>query len=246
MLFRSRVYVGPNQYAPFPVIRLHVDLTACPGARLYARLPALRRSVARLEGAFSQLAITGPPAPVPFGTGYTATGRLTVPGGADAAGAQIELRQLTGGAERVLGATTAAPDGSWSAQLPAATGTAPIRAVFAGDGSRPGVVSNTGYVVVAPQVALAATPTTVAARGSVVASGTVRPAKARVRVTAYLVRPDGGLRKVASRTVGARSARYRAKLRLKGAGTYRLVTRAGPDAASTGGRSAPFEVQVSP
>ena len=55
------------------------------------------------------------------------------------------------------------------------------------------MVSNTGYVVVAPLVGLAAAPTTVPAGSSVAASGVVRPAKSRVRVTAYLVRADGSL-----------------------------------------------------
>jgi hypothetical protein len=123
-----------------------VDQTACPGAALYSRLPALRREVKRLEGATSRLSLAPASGQVAYGTGPTVTGSLSVPAGASPAGAPIELRALTGtGPERLLTTTTAAEDGSWSAQLPATTAPELVRAVFRGDGGRPGVVSRPSF-----------------------------------------------------------------------------------------------------
>ncbi|MEA2451053.1 MAG: hypothetical protein QOG63_2985 [Thermoleophilaceae bacterium] len=123
-----------------------VDQTACPGAALYSRLPALRREVKRLEGATSRLSLAPASGQVAYGSGPTVTGSLSVPAGAGPAGAPIELRALTGtGPERLLTTTTAAEDGSWSAQLPATTAPELVRAVFRGDGGRPGVVSRPSF-----------------------------------------------------------------------------------------------------
>jgi hypothetical protein len=221
-----------------------VDLTACPGAALYRRLPALRRSVAKLEGPISRLTIA-PSAGATYGSPTTLTGVLTVPGGASPAGATVELRQLTGSrSERVLATTTAAGDGSWSATLPPLTASALVRAVFAGDAGRPGVVSPPAYLGLLPRIGLTATPAQLAPGGTVTASGEVRPAKARVTVFAYLESAAGGERRVASRTAGASSGSYTAKLKLTSAGSYRIVTRAGADARSGSGKSPSATVRV--
>jgi hypothetical protein len=223
-----------------------VDLTSCPGAALYRRLPALRRAVARLQRRGVSFLALGAPPPQPFGSGVTVAGRLTLPRGASPAGARIELRRLTGGREQVLATTSAAPDGSWSARLPALESTAPVRAVFAGDRGRPGVVSRAVYVGVVPAIDLTVSPPATSAGGTVVAEGGVRPAKERVTVTAFLRRPDGTERQAAQATASARSGSYRVSLVLDQPGTYRVVTTAPADGRSLAGSSRAVTVQVGP
>jgi hypothetical protein len=121
-----------------------------------------------------------------------------------------------------------------------------VRAVFAGDAGRPGVASDPAYVTVQPQITLTATPSTLPAGGSVSLRGTVSPAKRRVTVVAYLQRPDGSERRVATRAASARSGRYRALIPLARAGSYRLATRAGADGASAAGSSPRVAVEVTP
>jgi hypothetical protein len=223
-----------------------VNLTACPGAALYRRLPAIRRAVARRQGELSALTIAPVATQAPYGAGVAVSGLLTLPGDTDPAGAAIEVRQLTGGEERILATTVAGADGGWSAQLPAVTSRGSLRAVFAGDAGRPGVASNTAYVDVVPQIDLAVSPTSLAAEGTVVATGSVRPGKRRVRVTAYLQRADGTERRAVRRRVPARDGTYSASLPLRRAGSYRLVTTASEDLASLAGSSPSVFVQVAP
>jgi hypothetical protein len=129
-----------------------VDQTSCPGSALYAQLPALRRTVARLEGAHSGLQITPRALRLRSGDAPTLGGVLHVHGGASAAGATVELRQLNGLApETLLTTTTTAADGTWSVQLPAVQASAVVRAVFVGDAGRPGVTSPPVYLDVTPR-----------------------------------------------------------------------------------------------
>src|SRR4051812_739524 len=149
-----------------------VDQTECPGSALYARLPALRRQVKRLEGATSRLSITPVPGSAVYGSGATVSGTLTVPRGARPTGATIELRQLTGsGPERVLPPAATAADGSWSAQLPATTKPRLLRAVFRGDSGRPGVASRPSFFALLPRITISAST----AGDAVTAKGTVSP-----------------------------------------------------------------------
>jgi hypothetical protein len=183
---------------------------------------------------------------VPYGAGAGLGGTLTLPDGVDPSGATIELRQLEGlKPERVLTTTTVDSAGNWLAQLPPLPANAVVRAVFAGDSARPGVVSPPVYLTLAPQIELSVSPPAPVAGDTVVAAGAVRPGKTRVTVTAYLERPDGSERRVASRTARASSGSYRAKLKLTTAGQYRIVTTAGADSRSGAGSSPPVAVTVS-
>jgi uncharacterized protein with LGFP repeats len=122
-----------------------VNLTACPGAALYRRLPALRREVARLKGHGSRLSIA-PTSGEHYRAGTPVRGRLRVPDGGSPAGGTIELRRLTGsGPERLLTTATTDLEGNWVAELPLRRG-ALVRAVFMGDTERPGVTSRPLWV----------------------------------------------------------------------------------------------------
>lgn len=223
-----------------------VDQTACPGNALYARLPALRRTVARLEGSYSQLAIAPLAQSSAFGSLVPVAGRLTVPDGASPEGAAIELRRFQGFGDATVARASAAADGSFSVLLPPVPGNAAIRAVFGGDAGRPGAVSGTGYVTVAPRVALSVGASFVPAGASVTASGSVAPGKARATVTAYLRRADGSQRAAVTRTVSVRNGAFSVRLPLADAGSYRLVARVGADARSSAGRSQAVAVLAVP
>jgi hypothetical protein len=223
-----------------------VDLTACPGAALYARLPALRRTVARLEGPISQIAVTPTFQRSQYGAGVPLSGRLVVPAGLSAQGAPIELRRYDGFTDTTVATTTAAADGSWTALLPPVPGNAAVRAVFPGDIYRPGTVSGTAYVGVVPHVGLTASATAIFAGGSVTAQGSVAPARSRVTLVAYLQRPDGSQRQAVTRTARVVNGSFSAALHLKSAGSYRVVARVAADAASASGRSPAVTVAVWP
>jgi hypothetical protein len=223
-----------------------VDLTACPGAALYRRLPALRRTVAALEGPISELTVAPVSQRTQYGSGLSLGGTLTVPGGQSPDGAQIEVRRHEGFADTTLATATAGPDGSWSTLVPPVPANSSLSAVFAGDGGRPGIVSNTAYAAVVPRVDLAASTSTLAAGNYVTASGSVAPSKGRVTISAYLQRPDGSQRRTARRTVRVVDGRFKAALRLRSAGSYRLVARVAADGASLAGRSPAVPVEATP
>ncbi len=214
-----------------------VDATECPGNALYRRLPWLRRQVARLEGPISQLTVSPIVQGSTYGSMVPLSGRLVLPDGANPDGAPIELRRFAKFQDTAVATTTAGPDGSWSALLPPLPGTSAVRAVFTGDPGRPGTVSDTSYVGVDPVVSLTAQSSGL----TVIASGTVAPSKRRVTVTAYL-----GSRSVAKRTLRVRRGSFRGGIRLKKAGSYRLVARVGADDRSASGRSGAIAVQAAP
>src|SRR3954452_16589969 len=223
-----------------------VDLTACPGAALYRRLPALRRAVAQLEGPISELSLSPISQTSQYGSGVPLSGQLVPPSGQTAAGAQIELRRHQDFGDTTIATATTGDDGSWSALVPPLPGNSAVRAVFAGDGARPGVVSNTAYVAVTPHVEVALSAPSVPAGGSVTATGTVEPGKSRATVSAYLQRPDGTRRRVLTRSVPVRRGTFRAGIRLESAGRSRIVARVAADGSSLGGRSQPVAVDASP
>jgi hypothetical protein len=119
------------------------DLTECPGAALYRKLPALRNQVAQLEGAYSRLSLAAPTAPVPAGSSVALSGRLSPARG----GEVVDIRELVAGKEQVVASALTAPDGSWSASPPAQH-SGLFRAVYLGAQGSPGVISNVAWVVV--------------------------------------------------------------------------------------------------
>ena len=220
------------------------DLTACPGAALFRALPSLRRRVAALAGPVSSLSMDLSAAVVPYGSGPTASGVLTLPDGTPGAGETVELRALSGGRERAVGSATTGVDGSWSATLPPLTRGAVVRAVFAGDGSdaRPGVISPVAFAYVAAAISLNAEAPP--SGGRVTVSGTVQPAKKRVTIAAYRVTGDGRLRRASSRSAGAGRGSFRAALKLPGGpGTFRLVATTAADSRTAAGRSNEVDVE---
>jgi hypothetical protein len=120
------------------------DLTECPGAALYRKLPGLRTQVKKLEGMTSRLSLTAPAGPVPQGSAVALSGRLSPARGGEA----VQVRELSAGTEQVVANALTAPDGSWSASPPARS-SGLFRAVYLGArGASPGVISNVAFVAV--------------------------------------------------------------------------------------------------
>ena len=210
------------------------DLTECPGAALYRRLPALRNRVAKLEGAYSRLSLAAPTVAVPYGSGVALSGRLSPARGGEA----VEIRELAGGSERVVASALTAPDGTWSA-TPAAERSGVLRAVYLGDGaSSPGVISNVAWVAVTPIVTLTAGRPS---GGKVKVTGTVAPAKPYVTVFAYR-----GSKRVAVRRLAASDGSFSGSLKLPEPVAYSLIADAPADAATAAGRSQTVKLPASP
>jgi hypothetical protein len=210
------------------------DLTECPGAALYGRLPALRTQVAKLEGAISGLSLAAPAVPVPYGSGVALSGRLSPAVG----GEVVQIRELSAGKERVVTSALTAPDGSWTAS-PTAERSGVFRAVYLGGvGAGAGVISNVAWVGVTPVIALSADQP---ANGSVRVHGTVSPAKKLVTVTAYR-----GSRKAASRKFKVANGAFRGSLALPGAAAYSLIANEPADLATAAGRSNVVKLPASP
>ena len=218
------------------------DLTACPGAVLYRRLPALRRKVAKLEGATSALTFDTSTLAVQYGFGPYASGTLTLPGGQPGAGEPVEIRALAVGRERVIATAITASNGTWSASLPALKRSSVLRAVFTGTGAdRPGVISPLRGVTVYPIVAIGADQRTVPAGSSVLVTGGVRPGKRRV-----ILSVTGEAGKAQARRLAAADGSFQTRVKLARPGTYRIVASVPADSATAAGRSAPLEVQATP
>jgi hypothetical protein len=120
------------------------DQTACPGAALYRALPALRKRVAQLEGAVSNLSLAASPW-VQYGSALPVSGMLTPATG----GETVEVRALAGGREVTVASALTAPDGTWSVDVALAR-TSVVRAVYRG-GATPGVISGVAGVEVVRQ-----------------------------------------------------------------------------------------------
>jgi hypothetical protein len=133
----------------------------------------------------------------------------------------------------VVARATTADDGSWWTALPPFAHAAVLRAVFAGDGGdRPGVISPLAPLALAPAIELSASGESV--------SGTVRPVKKRVTVTAY-----SGAEKVKSTRVAVHSdGTFATTLSLRGPGSYRLIATTAADARTAAGQSNEVDVAV--
>jgi hypothetical protein len=205
-----------------------VDLTACPGAALYRQLPKLRTRVKKLEGSVSRLSLTTSAPSATYGSGLTVSGTLTPASGGEA----IEIRQLAAGKERAIATALTAPDGTWSANVPAESNGV-LRAVYHG-GSTPGVISNVASLLVTPSLTLTTDATE---PGTVKVSGTVSPEKRLVKVTAYR-----GSKQVGARNLTASDGAFSGSIRAKGTPT-RLVASVPADAITGAAR---FTVKLPP
>jgi hypothetical protein len=199
------------------------DKTECPGNALYAQLPELRRRAARLAGPIVARGVVSlqPSADaVNYGADAVFTGTVIRPDSTAGAGEVVALQKRgAGGGWVTVARTTALVDGSWVVRVPWRRG-GDVRAVSAG------VTSKAIAVQVTPALTTRRTPKRVSAGSSVALSGRVRPS---VAVAVLLEREgsDGEFHRVRIVRGTRRLTTWRAAVRLRRPGLYRLTARTG-------------------
>jgi N-acetylmuramoyl-L-alanine amidase-like protein len=214
------------------------DKTACPGNALYAQLPELRRRAARLAGPIVARGVVSlqPSADaVDYGADAVFTGTVIRPDSTAGAGEVVALQKRgSGGGWVTVARTTALVDGSWVVRVPWRRG-GDVRAVSAG------VTSKAIVVQVTPALTTRRTPKRVTAGSSVALSGRVRPA---VALAVLLEREgsDGRFHRVRLVRATVRLTTWRAAVRLRRPGLYRLTVRS--SAKDGNARSKPIYVRA--
>jgi hypothetical protein len=197
------------------------DKTECPGTALYGQLPVLRTRAAALAVpllALGQVSLTPAAANVLYGADAVFAGTVVRPDATPAAGDAVALQKRSGKGSWVTVARTAAgTDGSFIVRVPWRRG-GDVRAIAAGATSR---VANVGLT---PVLSTRHASKRVAAGRRVALSGRVRPATS-VAVVLERQGSDGRFRRVASVRGNVRRTTWRAAVRLRRPGLYRLTAR---------------------
>ena len=208
------------------------DATECPGAQLYAQLPALRAEA-------DQLAPDVIPAPQPvtwpakltlvanrlalsYPEPAQLSGRLVNADGTPIGGRQVRIQVLTAKGFKAVSSVTTGADGAFSASLP----TSRNRSVRALVGN---VVSNTVRLKVAPALAANAPAKRVQAGRRAVVKGTLRPRKGVLSVQVAIQR-GRSYRRARTVKVTVRNGSFRQPITLTKPALYRLRVRFAGDA----------------
>ncbi|WP_156027770.1 peptidoglycan recognition protein family protein [Candidatus Solirubrobacter pratensis] len=219
---------GPsNRYAsgtPVTVNRIcghrDGDSTSCPGDVLYGQLADLRSRAARFAGPVSGIVVRA--ASRQHGTTpVSLNGVLHFADGSSPSGAPLSVEfTAVGSAWTQVATTICGPDGTWAAN-PVLPSSGKVRAVFAGDGSRPKVESGAITVQVVPKMSLSVDKRRARAGSTFAVSGTMSPAQARV--TCLLERQVGRRwATVQRKRVPVRNGAYATSVRPSKAGLYRV------------------------
>jgi hypothetical protein len=207
------------------------DATECPGNALYAQLPVLRTRATALAGptvAHGQVSLTPAAPAVLYGADAVFTGAVIRPDTTPGAGDVVALQKRTSqGTWVTIGQTTANVDGSFVVRVPWRRG-GDVRAAAAGAFSR---VASVGLT---PVLSTRHASKRVAAGRRVALSGRVRPA-ASVAVVLERQGSDGRFRRVASVSGRVQKTKWRAAVRLRRPGLYRLTARTSPKAGDARG-----------
>jgi hypothetical protein len=204
------------------------DKTDCPGNALYGQLPELRTRATALAGplaARGQISLSASAPKVPYGADAVFTGTVVRPDSTAGAGDVVALQKRASNGGWVTVARTAAfVDGSFVVRLPWKRG-GDVRAAAAG------VTSRVERVGVTPALSTHGAPRHIAAGGAVALSGRVRPA---TTVSVLLERQgaDGRFHRVRVLPARLSLTTWRATVRLRRPGLYRMTART---AAKDGG-----------
>jgi hypothetical protein len=200
------------------------DATSCPGNALYRQLGELRTLANGYSGPIDGITVTT--SAYQRGARPVAlAGVLRFADGSSPAGATLSIEYTTAGsAWAPVASALCGADGSWSASavLPSS---GRIRAVFAGDATRPPVQSPPVRVTVVPRLSLTSATRRTTPGGTIAVSGAVSPAPGRVTLT--LERRIGRRWvRVRRRSVAVAGGRYASTVRLSRRGLYRVVVAA--------------------
>ena len=220
--------------------------TACPGAALYAQLPALRSLVG-----------TGGPLTPAFGTRLSAllgitsivhgeavplSGTLRAADGTPIAGERVKLQVNSDGRWRTLRRLSTAPDGAFAVEFRPRLRMY-VRIRFPGHGGLQRSGSTRLLLHVRPLISIAPPPDRVAARVPVPIRGTVAPRKRLVYLALERLE-DGRWRRAGESAVRTRRGRFTAEFTPAGRGRYRFWIVAKPDDDTDRSRLGPFEVRA--
>jgi hypothetical protein len=207
------------------------DRTECPGGALYAQLPALRTRAAALAGplvARGQVSLTPAAAAVAYGADAVFTGTVVRQDSTAGAGEVVGLQKRgSSGGWVTVGRTTANADGSFAVRVPWKRD-GDVRAGAAG------ATSKVVRVAVTPALSTRTSAKRIAAGRRVALSGRVRPA-ASVSIVLERQGSDGRFRRVASVRGRVSRTTWRAAVRLRRPGLYRLTARASAKAGASRG-----------
>jgi hypothetical protein len=200
------------------------DQTSCPGDALYRQLPALRSRANGYSGPVNGITVTASARqrgtrPVEL------AGTLRFADGSSPAGATLSIEYTTAGSAWTPVTTTiCGADGRWatSAVLPSSGA---VRAVFAGDATRPRVVSSRIRVTVVPRLTLTSNLRRTTPGGSIAVSGTLAPAQRHVDLV--LERKVGRRWVIVKRKrLAVTGGRYATTVRLTRPGLHRVWIKA--------------------
>ena len=200
--------------------------TACPGNVLYTQLPQLRTAAAQFAGPTAGLSLYAART-VRGVKPTTVSGYLRFPDGSPAAGAAITVEHLVNSgaaAWEPVASAVANADGTWETTVALRAG-GQLRAVFAGDATRARLESAPRRITVLARLNLSLDRTRVRLGGRVNVSGFADPAT-HVRLT---LQRRSGRRWLTSRRrlIRVRESTYRAFVRPRGRGKYRVSAQVG-------------------
>ncbi len=196
------------------------DNTSCPGDVLYGQLPDLRARAAAHAGPVSGIVVRA--ASRQHGsTPVSLSGNLRFADGSSPQGATLGVEFMAAGSAWTQVTTTSCgPDGAWaaSAVLPSS---GRVRAVFAGDSTRPRVESGAITVQVVPKMNLALDKRRARAGTAFAVSGTISPSPAQL--VCLLERQIAGRWHTSQKKrIPVRAGAYATRIRPKKPGLYRV------------------------
>ena len=228
----------PGAHVRLPRVAGHRDgdLTDCPGDAFYARLPAIRPRIARLEGVPAVLTLAAASATVAPGAALGLTGTLGMRHGAPIAGAPVEVQRLSHDRAVTLATATTAADGTWSTTVPSLERDVVLRALHP---VSPAAASNVIGVGVEPVLTL-----TLMSQPPVRITGTVAPPKRNVTLDTFRL-VNGQRRLIQRRRIRTSGGHFNVRA-LIGAkpGSYVLVARTPAGDGTLAGASPPLNVTV--
>jgi hypothetical protein len=200
--------------------------TSCPGDVLYTQLDQLRTAAAQFAGPTPGLTVYAP-RQVRGVRPIEASGYLRFPDGSSAAGATVSLEFLpaVGGADwRTIATAVAGADGSWSATVTLRAGGS-LRSTFAGDAARAPLASAPRGVTVLARLNITLNSNRLRFGRRVRVTGTADPAT-RVRLMLD-VRSRRRWVRQRTRLLRVRRGAYRAYMRPRGRGKFRVSVQVG-------------------
>jgi hypothetical protein len=198
------------------------DETSCPGDVLYGQLADLRARAARFSTPVSRVTARAAARRVRGRRPVALSGDLRFADGSSPGGAALAIEfQAAGSAWQQVGGTTCGADGRWAAQV-ALPGSGSVRAVYGGGDGRPRLESTATRVRVLPRVGVALSSTRMRVGRRITVRGTVDPVGSGMVAFYVERRARGRWVLVERRRVRVRNGGFRARVRLRRTGTYRV------------------------